>query len=277
MGRWLEVRRGSVPLIVSFPHTGTEIPGEIEERLISPWRARKDTDWWVHQLYDMTQALHITTVRTSISRTVIDVNRDPSGASLYPGQATTDLCPLATFDGEPLYRDLGEPDATEIVDRRVRYFDPYHAALSQELRWSYARFGCVVLYDAHSIRSRVPRLFDGTLPDFNVGTYDGASCDMALTRAIENACAGDHFSCITNARFKGGWTTRHYGEPLRGVHAVQMELACGSYLDEPDGVLEAKNWPPEYDPARAAPIRVVLTAVLQACIAFAHSKTKRQK
>src|SRR5437868_5796639 len=148
---WLHVRRGQAPLIVSFPHAGTQIPDTIEKRLASPWLARKDTDWWVRQLYEFADALDVTMIATDISRTVIDVNRDPSGASLYPGQATTGLCPVTTFDGEALYRDGEEPDAAEIAQRRQSFFDPYHAALAAELGRLRQTHNRVVLYDCHSI------------------------------------------------------------------------------------------------------------------------------
>lgn len=266
---WLEVTRGDAPLVVSFPHTGAEIPPDIEARLVSPWLARKDADWWIHRLYDFAADQGATLVRTAISRTVIDVNRDPSGASLYPGQATTELCPTTTFDGEPLYKDGQGPDAAEIARRRAAYFEPYHAALSAELERLRARHGKVVLYEAHSIRSRIPRLFDGELPNFNIGTNSGASCDPVLTDAVEAACDASGFSHVTNGRFKGGWTTRHYGRPDDGVHAVQMELACRGYMDEPDGAPAPDAWPPPYDPDRARFMRGALTQVLNACLDFA--------
>lgn len=275
MSEWLEIHRGSAPLIVSLPHTGTAIPADIEERLVSPWLARKDTDWHVHLLYDMARELQATTVRTTISRTVIDVNRDPSGASLYPGQATTDLCPLTTFDGEPLYGAALEPDTDEIAHRRERFFDPYHAALGAEIERLRTAQGCVVLYDAHSIRSRVPRLFEGELPNFNIGTNDGAACASRLTQRIEAACTDPRWTRVTNGRFKGGWTTRHYGQPARNVHAIQMELACRGYLREPGLPLSEHNWPPSYDPEFAAPLRRVLHDVLSHCIDLARSEARR--
>jgi len=266
---WLSVHRGDAPLIVSFPHTGTDIPAEIESRLASPWLARKDADWWVGLLYDFAADLGATTIRTAISRTVIDVNRDPSGVSLYPGQATTELCPTATFDGEPLYRSGEGPGADEIAERRGLYFEPYHAALAAEIERLRAVHDRVVLYEAHSIRSVVPRLFDGLLPNFNIGTHSGASCDAALTGAVEACCDATAFSRVTNGRFKGGYTTRRYGQPGQGVHAIQMELACRGYMDDPAGPVTAENWPAPYDPARASPMREALTAILQACLTFA--------
>jgi N-formylglutamate deformylase len=271
MTDWLEFHRGDLPLIVSFPHTGTEIPPDIEQRLVSPWFARKDTDWWVDRLYDMARELGASAVRTSWSRTVIDVNRDPAGGSLYPGQATTALCPLTTFDGEPLYSPGREPDAAEITSRRASFFEPYHKSLTEEISRLCAQHGCVVLYDAHSIRSRVPRLFDGVLPNFNIGSNDDRACAASLTLSIQRACQHPDFTQVTNGRFKGGWITRHYGVPSRGVHAVQMELACRGYLAEPTEQLTPHNWPPPYDLTRAAALRGVLAKVLRACIDFARS------
>jgi formiminoglutamase len=271
MSEWLQVHRGDQPLIVSFPHTGTDIPADVEQHLVSPWLARKDADWWVHLLYDMAPKLGASTVRTTISRTVIDVNRDPSGASLYPGQATTDLCPVTTFDGEPLYKRGSEPDESEIERRREQFFTPYHTVLAAEIERVRAKLGVAVLYDAHSILSHVPRLFDGQLPNFNIGTNNGATCNVALTRRVEAICDDPRFTRVTNGRFRGGWTTRHYGQPMRGVHAIQMELACRSYMDEPNAPLSSDNWPPSYDISRAANAREVLSKVLSACIEFAAS------
>ena len=265
---WLEVHRGAAPLVVSFPHTGTELPADIAAGFVSPWLARKDADWWIDRLYDFAADLGATTVRTQISRSVIDVNRDPSGASLYPGQATTELCPATTFDGEPLYRDKG-PDEAEIARRRSAYFEPYHAALQAELARLRDRHGRIVLYEAHSIRSVIPRLFEGELPNVNLGTNSGSSCDSALTQAVETACDAGPFSRITDGRFKGGWTTRRYGRPETGVHAIQMELACRGYMDEPRDPPTPDTWPAAYFESRAAPMRATLTHVLKACLAFA--------
>ena len=275
MSPWLEIRRGNTPLIVSFPHTGTDIPQQIEDRLVCAWLARKDADWWVHLLYDFVESLDATTVRTALSRTVIDVNRDPSGASLYPGQATTELCPTTTFDGEPLYRRGAEPDDAAIERRRTHYFQPYHDSLAAEIGRLRARHPRVVLFEAHSIRSRVPRLFEGELPNFNIGTNGGASCAPELTAAIERACDGTKFTRVTNGRFKGGWTTRHYASPARGIHTVQMELACRGYMNEPHEPFDASNWPPAYDPAKAAAMRAALTTVIRACLAFADDPSGR--
>jgi len=269
---WLKVIRGDAPLLVSLPHTGTDIPAEYERGLVSQWLARKDADWWIEQLYDFAPDLGATVIRTTISRTVIDVNRDPSGVSLYPGQATTELCPTTTFDGEPLYEPGLEPTAEDITERRARFFDPYHATLRTELERLRARHPNVVVYDCHSIRSIIPRLFEGTLPHFNIGNNGGVTCAPALSDAVEKVCASSGFSHVVNGRFKGGYITRNLGRPEAGVHAIQMELACRGYMREPLGPVAEGQWPTEYDENYAAPMRAALTLVLQTCLTFAHSK-----
>jgi formiminoglutamase len=270
---WLALHHGDAPLIVSFPHTGIEIPPDIEAKLASPWLARKDADYWADVLYDFAHEMGATTIRTALSRTVIDVNRDPSGATLYPGQATTSLCPVDTFDGERLYKPGAEPDEAEITRRREQFFDPYHAALVVELERVRALHGHVVLYDAHSIRSRVARLFEGELPQFNIGTNNGASCDATLTAVVEKICAASSFTSTTNARFRGGWITRHYGKPEKGIHALQMEVAMRGYLHEPEAGLDEANWPAPLEDAHAATLRVALRDILDACVKFAAGKS----
>jgi N-formylglutamate deformylase len=268
---WLTIRRGWAPLVISIPHAGVDIPGEIESRLVSPWLARKDTDCWVDRLYERAGMSDLTVVQTAISRTVIDVNRDPSGGSLYPGQATTELCPSTTFDGEPLYQS-GEGQGTEEIERRkARWFVPYHEALSAEVERLRGVHRRVVLYDCHSIRSSVPRLFEGMLPHFNIGTNGGASCAPELTAAVEAACATTPFSRVTNGRFRGGYITREHGNPQAGVHAIQMELACRSYLREPIGRVDHLSWPPAFDEACAAPMIDALGEILRAILGFAAS------
>ena len=271
MTDWLEVSRGDAPLVIAFPHTGTDLRDEVEPAFVSPWLARKDTDWWVDSLYAFAKSLDVTLVRTRISRSIIDVNRDPWGGPLYPGQATTALCPLTSFDGEPLYVG-GEPDAEEIARRRSLFFDPYHAALHAELDRLRHRHERVVLYDAHSIRSRIPRLFEGELPHLNIGTNGGETCDPSLTAAVVAACSASGFSHVVDGRFKGGWTTRHYGRPATRVHAIQMELAMRAYMVEPSTPAPT-NWPGPFDADRAAPLADVLRLVLGACLSFAGVET----
>ena len=266
---WLDVRRGDAPLLVSFPHTGTDLPPEIEPRLVSPWLARKDADWWIDRLYDFAADLGATTVRTTVSRTAIDVNRDPSGVSLYPGQATTELCPTTTFDGEPLYRETPGLMEGEVAERRARWFDPYHAALDDEVARLKSLHGSVVVYDCHSIRSVIPRLFEGRLPVFNIGTNGGTTCSPALSGGIADLCRDTGRSFVVNGRFRGGSITRRLGSPQTGVHAVQMELACRGYMREPEGAVSASDWPTPYDGTTAAPIRDALARMLESCIAFA--------
>jgi len=269
---WLQIHRGDAPLIVSFPHTGTELPDALAAQFISPWLARRDADWWVHDLYAFAQQMGATTIRSAVSRSVIDLNRDPSGTSLYPGQNTTGPCPLTTFDNQPLYRDGDGPDEAEIARRRATWFMPYHDALAAEIARLRAQHGTVVVYDAHSIRSHIPHLFDGQLPQFNLGTNGDTTCDNALTDVVDNLCAMSGMSHVRNGRFKGGYITRHYSDIPGGVHTLQMELACRGYMHEPEAVDE-HSWPTPLDPDHAAPLRATLQQVLDACLDFATSRS----
>jgi len=261
---WLRVHRGDAPLVIAFPHGGTDLAG-LDDQFVSPWHAQIDTDWWIAELYAFAAEMGATLVATDISRSVIDMNRDPSGASLYPGQPTTELCPTTTFDGEPLYR-FGEPDEAEIMQRLQSYYRPYHDTLAGELDRLKAAHGKVVLYDAHSIRSHVPRLFDGELPQFNIGTNGGATAAPELETIIANICAASGKSHVVNGRFKGGWTTRHYGRPDDDIHAIQMELAQRGYMAEPATLTEA-NWPSPIDPNPA--ILPALRQIIAATLDFA--------
>ncbi|HTC52942.1 MAG TPA: N-formylglutamate deformylase [Steroidobacteraceae bacterium] len=271
---WLEITEGDSPLLLSIPHSGTDIPEHLKPGLVSPFLARCDTDWWVERLYDFGMSLGASVVRTTLSRTVIDVNRDPTGRSLYPGQATTGLCPVTTFDGAALYAPGEEPHDAAIAARIRDYFLPYHAALSAQLSRLKARHGAIVLYDCHAIRSRVPRLFQGELPQFNLGTHNGGSCDPRLRESVARVCAASGHSHVVDGRFKGGYITRHYGRPATHIHALQMELACRGYLHEPEGELHAGNWPAPYDPARANGLRTTLVRALEACLSFAAVQTR---
>jgi N-formylglutamate deformylase len=261
---WVIIERREAPLIVSIPHAGTDLLG-FEPAFVDPWRACKDADWRLDGLYAFVAPLGATLLRTRLSRSIIDVNRDPSGASLYPGQATTELCPATTFDGEPLYRPGLAPDAAEIAERRRLYFDPYHAALAAEIARLRDKHQRVALFDAHSIRSIIPRLFDGELPVFNLGTNSGASCDRGLRETIGAVLAGSGQTSVVDGRFKGGWITRAYGRPSEGVEALQLELACRAYMHEPQ-CPSPENWPTPIDEKRAAPTRATLKRVLEAIL-----------
>ena len=269
MTDWLTVRRGNAPLVVSLPHTGIEIPDAYARNLISPWLARKDADWHIDRLYDFAADLDATIIHTAISRTVIDVNRDPSGQSLYPGQATTELCPTTTFDGEPLYHAGHEPDQMSVIERKTRYFDPYYDCLQNELDRLRRQHQTVVLYDCHSIRSVIPRLFEGTLPHLNLGTNSGLSCAPALADALLDAAQASPFTMVHNGRFKGGYITRYFGKPAQGVHAVQMEMACRTYMQEPLGAVTAENWPQPFDVVYAESALLLVKQWFGLCLDFA--------
>jgi formiminoglutamase len=260
----VDVVEGDGQVILGLPHTGTWLPEAARARLNATGLALADTDWHVHELYEGLLP-GATTVRATFHRYVIDANRAPDGASLYPGQNTTGLCPVTDFDGLPIYPEGMEPDAQEVLARRAHFHTPYHVALAGEIERVRAKHGVAILYDCHSIRSRIPFLFDGVLPDFNIGTNGGRSCDPSIPDAVSNICAGaDGYTSILNGRFKGGWTTRHYGNPVAGVHAIQMELAQSTYL-----ATEAA--PFAYDDAKAERLRVHLKTILETLAALAPS------
>jgi N-formylglutamate amidohydrolase len=256
-------------LILSIPHAGRELTPGLAERLTEAGRSLIDTDWWLERLYGFAaDEFDATVLKANLSRYVIDLNRDPAGASLYPGQATTELVPTTTFDGAAIYRTGSEPQATEIVERRRLCFDPYHFALSAELVRVTSANGYALLYDCHSIRSTIPRLFSGTLPVFNLGTNSCTSCASSLEGAIADVLASSEgFTHIVNGRFKGGWITRQYGRPADSIHAVQMELACRCYMHE--------TAPFTYDEAKAGAVQSVVREVLDTMLTWgeAHRET----
>ena len=224
---------GTAPLLVSFPHAGTEIPPEIAARMTPEALQRADVDWHLPQLYAFVQAMGASTIAARFARHVIDLNRPPEDTSLYPGQDVTGLLPLDTFRKQPLYLPGQAPDAAEAQARRARYWQPYHDALGAELERLRALHDAVVLWDAHSIASRMPRFFEGKLPDLNLGTADGRACAPALQAAVEAAMAAQSaYTHVSNGRFKGGHITRHYGQPERGIHALQLEMCQCTYMDE---------------------------------------------
>ena len=256
----VEILQGDSPVLLGLPHTGTWIPPEIMARLNARGQILADTDWHIDRLYaDLLPGA--TTVRACFHRYVIDANRPPSAESLYPGQNTTGLIPMTDFDGQPIWSD--PPDESETAARIETYHAPYHAALTAELKRIHARHGVAILYDCHSIRGDIPFLFDGRLPDLNLGTADGASCDPRVTETVmEVMTRATGYSHVLNGRFKGGWTTRHYGRPDQGYHAIQMELAQSTHL--------ASEAPPfDYDPARAAALRQVLAEILSGLVRLA--------
>lgn len=252
----IEVVQGDGPLVLGLPHTGTDLPAEVAARLNERGRALADTDWHVDRLYAGLAPM-ASKVRTTIHRYAIDVNRAPDGASLYPGQNTTGLVPLTDFDGAPIWQDGAEPDPEEVARLRDAYHAPYHEALAAEIARVRERHGVAILYDCHSIRSTAPFLFAGVLPDFNIGTDDGRSCATVVEEIVREVCdAAPGYSTVVNGRFKGGWTTRHYGRPETGVHAIQMELAQSTYMEE------APPWTWRAD--RAGRLRGHLARVLEA-------------
>ena len=251
----LNVQRGKTPLIVSMPHSGTYLPAEIRARMTAPGQEVPDTDWFIPELYAFVHDLGATVIGATHSRYVVDLNRPPDGAPLYPGRRETGVCPVETFDGEALYAPGDEPTQDEVVARLQHYWHPYHVQLTALIAELVERHGRCILWDAHSIHSTVPAVFEGRLPDLNIGTADGRSCTGVLQqRLVAMLTAQQLFSFVVNGRFKGGYITRHYGRPQTGVDAVQLEIAQAAYLSE------ART--PRFDAARAAPLAGVIQQML---------------
>jgi N-formylglutamate deformylase len=255
-------KQGSIPLLVSMPHVGTDIPDDIAARLAPCALARADTDWHLGQLYGFLQEMGASTIAARWSRYVIDLNRPPEDTNLYPGLSTTGLCPVDTFSSEALYRNGDTPSEQEVQQRLSRYWQPYHSQLRAELERMLALHSRVVLWDAHSIASVVPRFFDGRLPDLNFGTAQGTSCAPAMQDAVVGVAQGQQtFSVAVNGRFKGGHITRHYGQPARNVHAIQLEMCQCLYMDE--------SAPFAYRPERAALVQPLLRELTTAAVNWA--------
>jgi N-formylglutamate deformylase len=251
---------GTAPLLVSMPHIGTDIPDELRGGFVPRALGVEDADWHLARLYNCLPALGASVLRPRFSRYVIDLNRPPDDAPMYPGASNTELCPTRFFNGDALYREGRAPSADERRRRRETYWQPYHDALAGELARIKAEHGFVLLWDAHSIRSEIPWLFEGVLPDLNIGTADGASAHPAITQAVAAAAARyADVSQVVNGRFKGGYITRHYGNPAAHVHAVQLEMCQSLYMGEAP--------PYDYDNALASGVQPVLRDMLAAALA----------
>ncbi|MFW0777492.1 MAG: N-formylglutamate deformylase [Rickettsiales bacterium] len=249
----VEVTQPNCPVVLAMPHSGTYVPPEIADKLNETGKLLADTDWHIDRLYDgLLPEAGI--VKANFHRYVIDANRSPEGGSLYPGQNTTTLCPLTDFDGKPIWKEGMAPDDAEIKNRTEHFHAPYHDALRTMLESVKAQYGYALLYDCHSIRSEAPFLFEGVLPTLNIGTNDGKSCAPVFEKVTAACCEKSAFSTVVNGRFKGGWTTRHYGQPVNNIHAVQMEIAQSAYM------VEEAPW--NYVSERAENLRALLGSLL---------------
>ncbi|BEP45548.1 N-formylglutamate deformylase [Variovorax sp. V15] len=261
-------RQGTRPLLISMPHVGTHVPPALAARLTEEARHVPDTDWHLERLYDFADELGASVLVATHSRYVIDLNRPPDGASLYPGQSVTGLCPVDTFDDTPLYADAADvPGDAEVAERREAIWQPYHAKLAEELARIRAQHGVAALWDAHSIRSVLPRFFEGKLPDLNLGTGKGISCDPALAQTLLGiAESATGYTGVLNGRFTGGYITRNYGNPAQNVHAVQLEMTQSSYMQE--------KLPFDYLPEVAAGVQPHVRRMIEAVLAFVEGRAK---
>jgi N-formylglutamate deformylase len=255
------LHRGSTPLLVSVPHAGTRIPDEVRERLVDRALDVEDSDWHLDRLYAFVREMGAGLIVPTYSRYLIDLNRPPDDAPMYAGANNTELCPTRFFTGEPLYRDGRAPDAAEVVRRRERYWRPYHDALAAELDRLKAAHGHAIVFDGHSIKSELPWLFEGRLPDLNLGTANGESCAPTLRSSLAAVLAQQHtFTYVVDGRFKGGFITRHYGRPQQRQHAVQLEMCFACYMEE--------RPPFAYDDSRVQRLRPVLAKLAETMIAW---------
>ena len=249
----IEIKQGTGPIVLAMPHSGTYLPTEIYDKLNDNGKELADTDWHLMELYDGLQP-NAAIVKANFHRYVIDANRCPDGVSLYPGANTTTLCPLIDFVNKPIWQEGLVPTESDIEPRIKLFHTPYHKALHEALQTARSNHGYAIIYDCHSIRSNIPFLFDGALPNLNIGTNDSKSCDSKIEQIAENICKKSSFSTVTNGRFKGGWTTRHYGKPETDIHAIQMEITQSSYMQE--------HAPWEYSNEKANILRQTLANIL---------------
>ena len=253
------LHRGSTPLLVSVPHAGTRIPDEVRDRFVDRARDVEDTDWHLDRVYAFARELGAGLIVPTYSRYLIDLNRPPDNAPMYPGANNTELCPTRFFTGDPLYREGRAPDDAEVARRRDRYWRPYHTALAAELKRLRSDHGHAIVFDGHSIRSELPWLFEGRLPDLNLGTANGASCAASLRGTLADILASQNdFTQVVDGRFKGGYITRHYGRPGERQHAVQLEMCFACYMGE--------CAPFAYDDSRTQRLLPVLTRLVRALI-----------
>ena len=257
-----QFRAGQTPLLVSMPHTGTHVPRALRVRMTEEAGRLPDTDWHLERLYDFLGELGASTLVATHSRYVVDLNRPPDNANLYPGQDTTPLVPLDTFHKQPLYRPGRQPDAAEIAGRVEAHWTPYHAQLSHELKRLKQEHGYALLWDAHSIFSEVPRFFSGKLTELNLGTADGRSCGSGIGEGLMQKVSG--YGAVLNGRFKGGYITRTYGDPANGVHAVQLELSEATYMNE--------SFPFDFREDLAVRLRPQLRALIEEFCRLGHGR-----
>ena len=253
------LHRGSIPLLVSLPHNGTEIPADLAESMTEAGRRVADTDWHMERLYGFVKDLGASLIVPGLSRYVVDLNRPADGEKLYPGRIETGICPVETFAGEPIYVSGQAPSIAEIKRRNLAYWLPYHQALEAEIKRLHSEYGQVLLWEGHSIRSVVPRLFEGTLADLSLGTADGRSCSAHLQHVlVAQLEAQQAYQFVVNDRFKGGYITRHYGRPEQSIQAVQLEITQKNYLDE-----DAFSW----NAVRAGHLQKLLRRLLECAMA----------
>ena len=252
--------QGDSPLLVSMPHVGLKVPEDVARHLTINSGKLADTDWHLDWLYSFLATMGVSTLVACYSRTVIDLNRGADGYALYPGQSETELCPTTGFDNQPLYKEGCAPDGLEIQRRKELYWQSYHDELRAELSRIKKQYGYALLWDAHSIKSHVPRFFDGQLPDLNLGSGNGTSCDSELAEGLLKIATGSSYSAVLNGRFTGGYITRHYGDPDNDIHAIQLEISQNTYMDGAPAFIFREDLAAKLRPILKSMIEYYLTA-----------------
>lgn len=254
--------KGRVGLLISMPHNGQQIPDDIAAVMTNAGKQVADTDWYMDTLYDFAALLGVYTITPKYSRYVVDLNRNTTNENLYPGANSTELCPTTAFDLSPLYLDENTPNEQEIERRIALYWQPYHLAIQQTIAEMKQQFDHVILFEAHSILSHVPRFFSGKLPDFNFGTVDNKSCAKALIEQVETLDFSP-YTTVTNGRFKGGYITRAYAQPAENIHTLQLELSQQTYMDEPSD---------HYNEQKATQVKKKLKTLVECLIKFTEQR-----
>lgn len=258
--RLIQPTAPKVPILLSVPHCGTEFPqelkGQYKQHLIN---APDDTDWFVNRLYDFAASMGITMIHSTFSRWVIDLNRDPESKPLYTdGRIITALCPSTTFAGESIYNDeRKEVDQAEVKRRLGIYYAPYHDQLAKKIFELKNKFGKVLLWECHSIRKFVPTVHTEKFPDLILGSNDGKSAAPGIIETTLEHLGKSPFTLKHNHPFKGGYITRHFGNPSENAHALQLEMTKVNYMDDSEL---------NYDGARAEAVRKVLMKVFSELI-----------
>jgi N-formylglutamate deformylase len=252
---------GETPVLMCISHVGTAVPAEAAAAMTDAALALPDTDWDIDRLFHFAPALGVGFLKASVSRHVVDLNRDPADADGLP------VCPFVTLGGTPVYRPGAEPGAGTIAERLDAYWQPFHERLDAALTTIRDRFGVAVLIDLHSIPSA---RIGADAWDVSLGTWDGATASPALADRMAAAleAAGSNLIEI-DGPVRGGHVVRRYGRPQQGVHALTVVVNQDMYIEaEPER---------RYREDRATVLRPRLERMLGAAVEWAWERSNRRR